>query len=53
MLSLRMRSDALILRCAIGFKLIDSLPLFMVVFVPSAPINDETLSTAGSASLLW
>ena len=25
-------------------------PLFSVVFVPSAPMNDEMLSTAGSAS---
>jgi hypothetical protein len=37
------------LRWLSGFKLIDILPLFVVVFVPSAPINDERLSTAGSA----
>ena len=48
-MSLRIRFTALILRSPTGFKLIDILPLFKVVLVPSAPINDETLSTAGSA----
>ena len=38
-------------RCASGLRLIDMRPLLMVVLVPSAPMNDDRLSTAGSASM--
>ena len=31
-----------------GFRLMDIRPLFSVVLVPSAPIKEERLSTAGS-----
>ena len=49
--SLRITSAALRSRWSSGFKLIDSLPLLVVVFVPSAPMNDDRLSTAGSAKI--
>ena len=39
------------LRAASGFKLIWIRPLFRVVFVPSTPMNEERLSTAGSARI--
>src|SRR5277367_2991773 len=47
----RITSEALILRSPSGFRLIDILPLLVVMFVPSAPINEERLSTAGSARM--
>ena len=49
--SLRITSAALRSRWFSGFRLIDSRPLLVVVFVPSAPMNDERLSTAGSARI--
>ncbi len=44
----RMTSEAFRFRFSSGFKLMDSLPLLVVMFVPSAPIKEERLSTAGS-----
>lgn len=41
-------SLALIFRSASGLRLIWIRPLFMVVLVPSMPMNDERLCTAGS-----
>ena len=38
-------------RSSSGFKLIYILPLLRVVFVPSTPMNDDKLSTAGSSSI--
>ena len=35
-------------RSSSGFKLICTRPLLGVTFVPSTPMNDERLSTAGS-----
>ena len=52
-MSLRITSDALSLRWSSGFRLIDMRPLLVVVFVPSAPINDERLSTAGSSRITF
>ncbi len=46
--SRRMMSDADPLRCFRGFRLIWIRPLLMVALVPSMPMNDERLSTAGS-----
>ena len=46
--SRRMTSEALIPRTSSGFKLMEMRPLFKVVLVPSAPMKDERLSTAGS-----
>ena len=46
--SRRMTSLALALRSSSGFRLIWMRPLFSVVFVPSMPMNDDRLSTAGS-----
>ena len=42
-----MTSAALILRCWIGLRLMEMRPLFRVVLVPSAPMNEDRLSTAG------
>ncbi len=44
-------SVALPSRCSTGFRLIWMRPLFSVVFVPSIPMNDERLSTAGSSRM--
>ena len=38
-------------RSSSGFRLIWMRPLFSVVFVPSTPMNDERLSTAGSCRI--
>ena len=35
-------------RSSSGFRLMEIRPLFSVVLMPSAPMNDERLSTAGS-----
>ena len=43
-----MTSVAFALRSSSGFRLIWMRPLFSVVLVPSMPMNDERLSTAGS-----
>ncbi len=43
-----MISLALAFRSSRGFRLIWIRPLFIVVFVPSIPMNEERLSTAGS-----
>ncbi len=43
-----MMSLAEILRSSSGFRLIWMRPLLSVVFVPSTPMNDDRLSTAGS-----
>ena len=43
-----MTSLASIFRSSSGFKLIWMRPLLSVVFVPSMPMNDDRLSTAGS-----
>jgi hypothetical protein len=39
------------MRWSSGLRLIDMRPLLSVVLVPSAPMNDERLSTAGSARM--
>jgi hypothetical protein len=46
--SRRITSAALAPRSARGLRLIENLPLFVVVFVPSTPMNDDRLATAGS-----
>ena len=46
--SRRITSLALILRSSSGLRLIWMRPLLIVVFVPSMPMNDDRLSTAGS-----
>ena len=51
--SRRITSAALRSRWFSGFRLIDILPLLVVVLVPSAPMNDETLSTAGSCRMTF
>ena len=53
-----MMSEAPALRSFKGFRLIWMRPLFIVVLVPSIPMNDDRLSTAGSfritlASASW
>ena len=53
-----MTSLALSRRSSSGFRLIWMRPLLIVVFVPSTPMNDDRLSTAGSfrmmsASACW
>ena len=48
----RMTSLALILRSSSGFRLIRMRPLFSVVLVPSIPINEDRLSTAGSFKMI-
>ena len=48
----RMTSLALIFRVAIGFKLIRMRPLFKVVLVPSIPMKEDKLSTAGSCRMI-
>ena len=40
-------------RCSSGFRLIWMRPLLSVVLVPSAPMNEEMLSTAGSARITF
>ena len=45
-----MTSVAESLRWSSGFRLIWMRPLLSVVLVPSAPMNEEMLSTAGSVS---
>ena len=54
----RITSLALILRSSSGLRLIRMRPLFRVVLVPSMPMKEERLSTAGSfritlASCCW
>ena len=44
-------SLALIRRTSMGFRLIWMRPLFIVVFVPSTPIKDDRLCTAGSCRI--
>ncbi len=51
--SLRITSAALRSRWSSGFRLIDIRPLLVVVFVPSAPMNDDRLSTAGSCRITF
>src|SRR5712664_1010790 len=51
--SLRITSAALRPRWLSAFRLIDMRPLLRVVFVPSAPINDAMLSTAGSWRMIF
>ncbi len=43
-------SEAWILRAASGFRLISMRPLFSVTLLPSTPMNDDRLATAGSCS---
>ena len=45
-----MMSLALASRCALGFRLISMRPLLSVALVPSTPMNDVRLATAGSVS---
>ena len=47
-----MTSLALILRSSSGFRLIRMRPLFSVVLVPSMPMNEDRLSTAGSFRMI-
>ncbi len=47
-----MTSLALILRSARGFKLIWMRPLLSVLLVPSTPMNEERLATAGSVRIV-
>src|SRR5439155_1108063 len=49
--SLRMTSTALASRFPSGFRLISMRPLLSVTLVPSTPMNDDRLSTAGSARM--
>ncbi len=42
-----------ILRSSSGFRLIRMRPLFRVVLVPSMPMNDDRLSTAGSFRMIF
>ena len=56
--SRRITSAALRSRSDSGLRLIENRPLFSVVFVPSTPMNDDRLATAGSrritrASARW
>ncbi len=44
---------ALALRTPRSFRLIAMRPLLTVVFVPSAPMNDDRLSTAGSSRMTF
>ena len=44
-------SVALILRTSSGFRLIRMRPLLSVVLVPSTPMNEDRLSTAGSCRI--
>ena len=44
----RITSEASILRSSSGLRLIRMRPLFSVVLVPSTPMKEERLSTAGS-----
>ena len=46
----RMMSEAWILRTESGFRLISMRPLLRVTLLPSTPMNDDRLSTAGSRS---
>jgi hypothetical protein len=48
-LQARMTSWPLILRFSSGLRLIWMRPLLSVVLVPSTPMNEERLSTAGSS----
>ena len=48
----RITSLALILRSSSGFRLIWMRPLFSVVLVPSMPMNEDRLSTAGSFRII-
>ncbi len=50
--SRRMTSLADASRRAIGFRLMSTRPLFIVVLVPSTPMNDDRLSTAGSRRMM-
>ena len=49
----RITSEALRSRWFSGFRLIEKRPLFSVVLVPSAPMNEVRLSTAGSARITF
>ncbi|MNL27816.1 hypothetical protein D3C87_1494330 [compost metagenome] len=40
-------------RSALGLRLISMRPALSVVFVPSTPMNDETLATAGSCMITF
>ncbi len=48
-----MTSVALPLRCASGFRLMRKRPLFSVGLLPSTPMNDDRLSTAGSCRITF
>ena len=48
----RITSLAVILRSSSGFRLIWMRPLLSVVLVPSMPMNEERLSTAGSCRMI-
>ena len=47
-----MMARASSVRWSRSFKLIWMRPLFSVVFVPSTPMNDDTLSTSGSFKMI-
>jgi len=49
----RITSLALILRSLSGLRLIRIRPLLSVLLMPSTPMNDERLSTAGSSRITW
>ena len=51
--SLRMMSLALIPRSSIGFRLTRMRPLLTVVLVPSMPMKEDRLSTAGSLRMTF
>ena len=48
----RITSLALIFRSSSGLRLMRMRPLFIVVFVPSMPMNEERLSMAGSFRMI-
>jgi len=50
--SRRMTSLALSLRSSMGFRLIWMRPLFWVVLVPSIPMKEDRLATAGSCRMV-
>jgi hypothetical protein len=50
--SRRITSLAVSVRTSSDFRLIKMRPLFIVTLVPSIPINEERLSTAGSLRMI-
>ena len=51
--SRRITSEACVRRTDSGLRLISIRPLFSVAFVPSTPMKDDRLSTAGSCRITF